>query len=62
MQNSIASELQKMFWIILEIFCDNTGVDIIDFTGSVFRDENAYFKLQQFSPALFDNLQKQRAA
>ena len=62
MQNSTASELQKLFWIILEIFCDNTGVDIIEFTGSVFRDENAYIKLQQFSPAFFDNLQKQRAA
>ena len=62
MQNSIASELQKLFWIILEIFCNNTGVDIIEFTGSIFRDPNAYIKLQQFNPALFDNLQKQRAA
>lgn len=62
MQNSIASELQKLFWIILEIFCNNTGVDIIEFTGSIFRDENAYIKLQQFNPNLFDNLQKQRAA
>ena len=61
-QNSIAGELQKLFWIILEIFCDNTGVDIIEFTGSVFRDEKVHIKLQQFSPALFDNLQKQRAA
>jgi len=62
MLNSIASELQKFFWIILEMFCNYTGVDIIEFTGSIFRDENAYIKLQQFNPALFDNLQKQQAA
>jgi len=62
MKNSIASELQKLFWIILEMFCNNTGVDIIEFTGSIFRDENVYNKLQQFNPDLLDNLQKQRAA
>ncbi|MDO9635308.1 MAG: transposase [Paludibacter sp.] len=62
MQDSIASELQKLFWVILEMFCNYTGVDIIEFTGSIFRDENAYIKLQQFNPVLFDNLQKQRAA
>ena len=62
MQDSIASELQKLFWVILEMFCNYTGIDIIEFTGSIFRDENAYIKLQQFNPVLFDNLQKQRAA
>ncbi len=62
MKNRIPSELQKMFWIILEIFCNYAGVNIIEFTGSIFRDENAYIKLQQFNPALFDNLQKPRAA
>jgi hypothetical protein len=62
MQNSIAGELQKLFWIILEMFCNFTGVDIIEFTGSIFRDEKAYIKLQQFNPSLFEDLQKQRAA
>jgi hypothetical protein len=62
MQNSIASELQRLFWVILEMFCDNTGVDIFEFTGSIFRDEHACIKLQQFNPAFYDNLQKKRAA
>ncbi len=62
MQNSIASELQKLFWVVLEMFCNFSGVDIIDFTCSIFRDENAYIKLQQFSPDLLYNLQKQQAA
>ena len=62
MQKSLASEMQKLFWIILEMFCNFAGVDIIDFTGSIFRDENAYTNLHQFNPALFDILQKQQAA
>lgn len=62
MQSSIASELQRLFWVILEMFCDNAGVDIFEFTGSVFRDEQACTKLQQFNPAFYENLQKHRAA
>jgi len=59
MQSSMASEMQKLFWLIVEIFCENAGVDIIEFTRSLFRDENACIKLQQFNPIFIDGLQKQ---
>ena len=56
MQYSIAGELQKMFWLILEIFCDFTGIDLFDFTESIFRDEKVHAKLQQLNPAFYENL------
>jgi len=59
MQSSMASEMQKLFWLIVEMFCENAGVDIIEFTGSLFRNENACIKLQQFNPFFIDGLQKQ---
>ncbi|NEW85484.1 MAG: transposase [Mariniphaga sp.] len=62
MQYSIAGELQKMFWLVLEIFCDFTGIDLFDFTESIFRDEKVHAKLQQLNPVFYDNLQKHRAA
>lgn len=62
LKQSIASELQKMFWIILEMLCNFSGIDIFEFVESIFQDEDAYINLQQLNPMLFENLQKQRAA
>jgi predicted nucleic acid-binding Zn-ribbon protein len=62
MQNSIASELQKMFWIILEIYSNFTGVDIIEVTRSVFRDEQVCNKIKLLNPIFFENLKKCEAA
>ena len=31
------TRVEKLFWIILEMFCNNTGVDIIEFIGSIIR-------------------------
>ena len=62
MQYSIAGKLQKMFWLVLEIFCGFAGVDIFDFTGSLIRDEDACLKLQQLNPVFNESLHKHRAA
>ena len=62
MQNSLVNELQKLFWIVLEIFSNVSGIDIIEFTSSIFRDENFYIKLQQFNPDLSEYLQKRQVA
>ena len=62
MQNSIASELQKMFWIILEIYSNFTGVDIIEVTRSIFRDEQVCNKIKLLNPIFFENLKKCEAA
>lgn len=62
MQYSIAGELQKMFWLVLEIFCCFEGIDIFDFTGSLIRDENACLKLQRLNPVFNESLHKHRAA
>ncbi len=62
MQNSIASELQKMFWIILEIYSNFTGVDIIEVTRSIFRDEQVCNKIKLHNPIFFENLKKCEAA
>jgi len=62
LQNSIASELQKMFWIILEIYSDFTGVDVIEVTRSIFRDEQALNKIKLYNPVFFKILKEYEAA
>lgn len=62
LQTSIASELQKMFWTILEIYSDFTGVDIIEVTRSIFRDEQVCNKIKLQNPVFFENLKKCEAA
>ncbi len=62
LQNSIACELQKMFWVILEIYSDFTGVDIIEVTRSIFRDEQACNKIRLHNPVFFKNLKENQAA
>jgi len=62
LQNTIASELQKMFWVILEIYSNFTGVDIIEVTRSIFRDEQACNKIKLHNPIFFENLKEYEAA
>ena len=62
MQYSIASELQKMFLIIIEIFSSFAGVDVIELTRSIFRNEQTSNRIKQLNPVFYQNLEKHEAA
>lgn len=62
LQYNIASELQKMFLIIIETFCDFAGVDVIEMTRSIFRDEQTSSKIKYLSPVFYKTLEKCQAA
>lgn len=62
MQHCIAAKLQEMFRVVLEVFCDFTGVDIFDFTETLIRNEGAYLKLQKLNPVFNESLHKNRVA
>jgi len=62
MQYSIASELQKIFLIIIEIFSNFADVDVIELTRSIFRDEQTSNRIKQLNPIFYQNLEKYEAA
>jgi len=62
MQYSIASELQKIFLIIIEIFSSFAGVDVIELTRSIFRDEQTSNRIKQLNPVFYQNIVKHEAA
>ena len=62
LQYSMASKLQKMFLIIIDIFSDFAGVDVIEVTRSIFRDEQASKKIKYLNPIFYENLEKYEAA
>jgi len=62
MQNSIAAELQKMFLILVEMFCEMAGIDIVEITGSVIKNEHVSKKVINLNPNIYQNLEKYHAA
>ena len=62
MQYSMAAGLQKMFLIIIEMFSAFDGIDIIEVTKSIFRDEQAGSKLEELNPIFYRNMGKLNAA
>ena len=62
LQYGVASELQKMFLLIIEIFSDFAGVDSMEMMGSVLRDENASNKIKYLNPVFYKNIVKSKAA
>ncbi|MCP4178356.1 MAG: transposase, partial [bacterium] len=62
LQYSIASKLQEMFIIIIEIFSEFTGIDIIEMTRSIFRNEQASNKIRKLNPIFYGNFEKAEAA
>jgi hypothetical protein len=62
MQNSIAAELQKMFLILVEMFCEMAGIDIIELTGSVIKNEQVSKKIINLNPIFYQKLEKHHAA
>lgn len=59
---SLASEMRKMFLIIIEFFSDFAGVDLIEMTRSIYRDEQASNKIKILNPNFYENLEKYEAA
>ena len=62
LQYSIASEMQKMFLIIIETFSDFAGIDVIEMTRSIFRDEQVSNKIKYLNLVFYKNLEKHEAA
>jgi hypothetical protein len=62
MQYSIASQLQKLVLIILDFFADFTGIDVIELTRSVFRDDMASEKLIKLNRIFYENMEYLDAA
>jgi exonuclease VII small subunit len=62
MQYSIASQLQKMFLIILDFFADFTGIDVVELTRSVFRNDKASEKLIKLNRIFYENMEHLDAA
>ena len=51
-----------MFLIIIEMFSAFDGIDIIEVTKSIFRDEQAGSKLEELNPIFYRNMGKLNAA
>ncbi len=62
LQHSIASKLQKMFFIIIEFFSGLAGVDVIKLTRSFYRDGQTRIKMKNLNPTFYEILEKHEAA
>ncbi|MCP3928245.1 MAG: transposase, partial [Bacteroidetes bacterium] len=62
LQNSIASELQKLFVIIIEIFSEIEGVELMEMTRSIITNDRFREKIKIFKPIFYENLENLQAA
>lgn len=62
LQYSIASELKKMFLIIIEIFSEFIGIDVIEMMRTIFGNEQARKKIKLLNPIFYENFEKAQAA
>lgn len=62
LQNSIAAELEKLFLIIIETFSELTGVDVIEITISLLRNQEAVEKIKNLNFIFYENMGEKYAA
>jgi len=62
LKNTIAAQLLEIFMQIIETFSDFAGIDTMEFTRSLLRDEKANCKIKQINPFLYEKLKIHHAA
>ena len=62
LQYSIASELKKMFLIIIEIFCEFSGIDVMEMMRTISSNQEACKKMKLQNPIFYENFEKSQAA
>ena len=62
LQNSIAAELKKLFLIIIEIFSEFTGIDVIEMMRTISCDEKACKKIKLLNPMFYENFKETQVA
>lgn len=62
LQYSIASELKKLFLIIIEIFSEFIGIDVIEMMRTISGNEQARKKMKILNPVFYENFEKIQAA
>lgn len=62
MLHSMASEMNKLFLMVIDFFADFTGIDVVELTRSFFRDDPTSEKIKKLNRIFYENLENLEAA